>query len=111
MSTDPLELLLQIEAAKRSLRRGEHLNPACIESFLANLAEAVVDGPPSTLDYRLQSVRAALLVRFGRVYGIPRSVVAFDLDVCINRILDARSEMIERERRDEIDALERQFEL
>jgi hypothetical protein len=85
------------------------MNPAVIESYLITLADEIVAPSPVSEErpnYRLQSVRAALLVRLGRCYGIPRALLMFDLDVIINKILDERSAQIDQERRDEIAHLE-----
>jgi hypothetical protein len=111
VSSDPLAMLEQIEAAKRGLKRGEAMNPACIESYLAVLAQAVVDGTPSTPDYRLSSVRAALLVRLGKCYGIPLRPLVYDLTAVVSKIQDARHSEILRREAEETETLEHMWDM
>jgi hypothetical protein len=113
---DPLELLEDIEATKRGLKPGEAMNPAVIESYLAALAHAVVfpdEEAPSCphVDYRLSSVRAALLSRLARVYRIPPMTLVYDLTIVVSRLQDERLAEHRRMDDEDIERLERMWQL
>ncbi len=103
--TDPLTMLEDLEAMKRSLPRGSHMNPNVIDSFLVVLADAIMPGRTGLrMDYRLQSVRAAILGRLAKVYAIPFRTLVWDFTIVVDR------EMLSRER-EELQHLEDAYNL
>jgi hypothetical protein len=111
MTSDPLSLIEQLEAAKRKMPRGSHLNPNVIEAVLAELARAVISPEEVTnprLDYRPRSVRDAILSRLARLYRISMFSLRFDFTVAMDKVQEERAEMIKA---DEVEILEGMIEL
>ena len=111
MSQDPLTLLEQLEATKRGLKRGEHMNPAVLETFIAILAGAVVSVEPGRMNYKLSSIRDALLARLGKLYGIPRSPLLWDLRITVSQVQDEMLALDEQRVAEQVEELERQWNL
>lgn len=109
MNPDPLTVLEGMEARRRALKPGEHPDPAAIEPFMAVLARAIVSPEGVAcprMDYRCYTVRAVLLRRLTRVYGVGTHGTVLDLTRAVDL---AQEERLGLDRAEEIESLERRW--